>query len=66
MAHKLDNTGRTEATEYSKKLLNRREYIKTGAAFAAIVTGSGAALTDLTSAGGTVEAFSTGFGEYTQ
>lgn len=66
MAHELKKTGNTRASDNSKTFLNRREYIKSSAAVAAIVVGSGIGVTDVTSGDGTGNAFSTGFGEYTQ
>lgn len=66
MAHELEKPGNVRASENSKQLLKRREYVKFGAAVAAIVAGSGIGLADVTSGDETGNTFSTGFGEYTQ
>jgi hypothetical protein len=64
MAHKLDNSGQPDAVESSKKNLNRRGYLKVGAAIATIAAGSGTGVSALSNNGGSVDAFSTGFEEY--
>jgi hypothetical protein len=65
MAHELDDSGQRDAVESSKKNLTRRGYLKVGTAIATIAAGSGTGVSALTDTDGSVDAFSTGFGDYT-
>jgi len=65
MAHKLADRERSRAEGGDKGLLNRREYVKAGAAATALVMGTGTGLTAAASEDDTAS-FATGFSEYVQ
>lgn len=64
MAHKSEKSEDGEADDVSKRTLNRREYVKLGAAATTVALGLGSGVSVSASESGTSYSYATGFGNY--